>query len=313
MLNKVLGAVLGTLLALMVIKIAAEAIFDSGEEETHVSEAAAPAGEAAAPAGEAAPAEEEQAAAPAEPAPGGAMAGPEPEQQAAAPAEPAPGGAMAGPEPEQQAAAPAEPAPGGAMAGPEPEQQAAAPAEPAPGGAMAGPEPEEQAAAPAEPAPGGAMAGPEPEEQAAAPAQEPAPAAEPAPAQQQAAAPAGEAGGLTALIAAADPAAGKRIAARCIGCHSLEEGQPNKVGPNLYNIVGAPLGHAEGYAYSDAIKTMHEAGDTWTYERLDAFLTKPAADIPGTKMSFPGLGKAEDRAALIAYLRSQSASPQPLP
>ena len=127
---------------------------------------------------------------------------------------------------------------------------------------------------------------------------------------QAAAAPAGG-GDLAALLAAADPAQGQTVAKKCAACHNFEKGGPNKVGPNLWDIVGAKHAHKEDYSYSDAIKGM--ADKEWTYAELDAFLTAPKAYAPGTKMTFVGIKKPEDRAALIAYLRSLSDSPKPLP
>lgn len=151
--------------------------------------------------------------------------------------------------------------------------------------------------------------------EAAAPAQPEAAAAAPAaPSEgtaatgtQTAAAPAAS---LPDLLKAADPAAGEKIAMKCKACHDFTKGGPNKVGPNLWDIVGAKHAHRDDFNYSDAIKGL--SGD-WTYENLDRFLTKPKDYAPGTKMAFPGLPKAEDRAAVIAYLRTLSDSPKPLP
>jgi cytochrome c len=119
-----------------------------------------------------------------------------------------------------------------------------------------------------------------------------------------------EGGGIGALLATADPAAGEKIARRCAACHSFEQGAPNKIGPNLWDVVGAPHGHVEGFNYSDAIAGIE---GPWTYEQLDAFLTNPREYAPGTKMTFAGIRKPEDRADLIAWLRSLSDDPQPLP
>ena len=118
-------------------------------------------------------------------------------------------------------------------------------------------------------------------------------------------------GDLAALLTAADPAQGQTIAKKCDACHNFEKGGPNKVGPNLWDIVGAKHAHKDDYSYSDAIKGM--ADKEWSYAELDEFLTTPKAYAPGTKMTFPGLKKPEDRAAVIAYLRSLSDSPKPLP
>ena len=115
---------------------------------------------------------------------------------------------------------------------------------------------------------------------------------------------------LPDLLKAADPAAGEKISSKCKACHDLSKGGPNKIGPNLWDIVGAKQAHLDNFSYSDAVKGL---GGQWTYENLDKFLTKPKDYAPGTKMTFPGLPKPEDRAAVIAYLRTLSDSPKPLP
>ena len=97
---------------------------------------------------------------------------------------------------------------------------------------------------------------------------------------------------------------------KCASCHTANDGGANKIGPNLYDVVGGPKAHLPGFSYSDAMK---KAGGNWAYDTLDAFLENPKAAIPGTKMTFAGLAKAEDRAALIAWLNQQSDSPLPLP
>ncbi|WP_374385239.1 cytochrome c family protein [Dongia sp.] len=112
------------------------------------------------------------------------------------------------------------------------------------------------------------------------------------------------------LIAAADPAAGEKVAAKCKTCHTFESGGPNKVGPNLWGIVGNHSAHKEDFAYSDVIKNLKI---TWDYDHLDQFLTSPKAYAKGTKMSFAGLKKPEERAALLRWLRDQSDAPAPLP
>jgi cytochrome c len=127
--------------------------------------------------------------------------------------------------------------------------------------------------------------------------------------QQTAATPPG--GGIADLLKSADPAAGAKVAAKCKACHGFDKGGPNKVGPNLWDIVGAKQAHlGDAFKYSDALKGL---GGEWTYDALDKFLTAPKEYVPGTKMVFPGLKKPEDRAAVIAYLRSLSDSPKPLP
>ncbi len=115
---------------------------------------------------------------------------------------------------------------------------------------------------------------------------------------------------LAALLAAADPASGEKAYSKCRSCHTIDEGGPNRVGPNLYNVVGAAKAHLSGFNYSSALAGL---GGTWTYENLDAFLADPRGYAPGTKMSFAGIRSAEERAALILYLRQNTASPPPLP
>ena len=113
------------------------------------------------------------------------------------------------------------------------------------------------------------------------------------------------------LLAAADPAAGEKVAKKCTACHTFDEGGANKIGPNLWNIVDRAIASSDGFSYSGALQDM--ASESWTYEALDGFLAKPKDWAPGTKMSFAGLSKVADRAALIVYMRGLSASPAALP
>ncbi len=116
---------------------------------------------------------------------------------------------------------------------------------------------------------------------------------------------------ISGLLASADVAAGQQIAQRnCGACHSFDQGGRNGIGPNLYNIVGAPHGHVDGFNYSAALKGKQ---GPWDYEELNHWLYKPASYAPGTRMAFAGLSNTQQRANVVAYLRSLSQNPKPLP
>ena len=117
---------------------------------------------------------------------------------------------------------------------------------------------------------------------------------------------------INALLASADLAKGEKVAKKCVACHNFNEGGANKVGPALYNIVNSPIAASAGFGYSGALKE-YASDKTWTYDELNGFLYKPKAHVKGTSMGFAGIKKTADRAAIIAYLRSLSASPAPLP
>jgi len=101
---------------------------------------------------------------------------------------------------------------------------------------------------------------------------------------------------------------------KCQACHSGEKGGPNKVGPDLWDIVDRPVAEHEGFGYSAGMKDFSKGGaEKWTYDNLNHFITSPKKFVKGTAMGFAGLPKDEDRANVIAYLRTLSDSPKPLP
>lgn len=113
-----------------------------------------------------------------------------------------------------------------------------------------------------------------------------------------------------AMLAEADVENGKKVAKKCTACHSFDKGGPKKVGPALWDIVGAKQAGVAGFSYSAVLKGL---GGTWDYAALDAFLAKPKDYAKGTRMSFAGISKAKDRADLLGYLRTLSGNPKPLP
>jgi cytochrome c len=116
------------------------------------------------------------------------------------------------------------------------------------------------------------------------------------------------------LLAKADAKAGETVFKKCQACHSGEKGGPNKVGPDLWGVVDRPVASHEGFAYSAAMKDFSKGGsEHWTFDHLNHFLTAPKAYVKGTAMGFAGLKKDEERANLIAYLRSLADTPVPLP
>ncbi|MGN8023285.1 c-type cytochrome [Phyllobacterium sp. 22229] len=119
---------------------------------------------------------------------------------------------------------------------------------------------------------------------------------------------------IATLLASADATRGEAIFKRCQACHTGEKGGANKVGPNLWDIVDRPIATHEGFSYSGAIKDFSKGGkELWTFDHLNHFLTSPKGYIKGTAMGFAGDKKDNERADLIAYLRTLSDSPKPLP
>ena len=105
-----------------------------------------------------------------------------------------------------------------------------------------------------------------------------------------------------AAMADGDAAEGEKVFKKCKACHQVGDGASNKVGPMLNGIVGKAAGAVEGFKYSDAMLAKGGEGMVWDEATLDAFLTKPKDVVPGTKMSFAGLKKEDDRENVIAYL-----------
>jgi cytochrome c len=115
---------------------------------------------------------------------------------------------------------------------------------------------------------------------------------------------------LPALLASASAEQGQQAVRVCSACHSFEQEGPNKIGPALWGVLGRDIASHEGFNYSSALA---EKEGTWDYETLDAYLADPRGWAPGNKMAFAGVKKPEDRADVIAYLRSLSDNPEPLP
>tara|TARA_B100000989_G_scaffold45641_1_gene29254 strand:+ start:577 stop:1200 length:624 start_codon:yes stop_codon:yes gene_type:complete len=115
---------------------------------------------------------------------------------------------------------------------------------------------------------------------------------------------------ILALIASADIDAGKKLSKKCAACHSFNAGGPNKVGPNLWNVLNREMGQVEGYKYSKALNAF---GGEWNFSSLNKFLLKPKEYMKGTKMNYAGLKKEKDRANILLWLRSLSDTPAELP
>jgi len=116
-------------------------------------------------------------------------------------------------------------------------------------------------------------------------------------------------GNIMALFASTSAAEGAKVFKKCLACHSIAEGGANKIGPALWGVLGRPAGSVPGYKYS---KAMAAHGKNWSFEEMNGFLIKPKDWIKETKMSFVGLKKAEDRAAVILYMNENTNSPLPL-
>ena len=115
---------------------------------------------------------------------------------------------------------------------------------------------------------------------------------------------------IEVYLAKANPTHGEEVFKKCGACHNADKGGANQVGPNLWGVIGAPIGQGRGFAFSDALSKV---GGTWNWDNLSKWLTSPRTFAPGTKMTFAGLSKPEDRADVIAFLNQHSDSPQPMP
>jgi cytochrome c len=115
---------------------------------------------------------------------------------------------------------------------------------------------------------------------------------------------------IEVYLAKADPAKGQQTFNKCMACHNADKGGANQLGPNLWDVIGEPIGQGKGFAFSDALS---KKGGTWNWDNLSQWLTSPRTFAPGTKMTFAGLGDPQDRANVIAFLNSHSDAPKPLP
>lgn len=115
------------------------------------------------------------------------------------------------------------------------------------------------------------------------------------------------------LLATADVAAGESAVRACASCHTFDEGGADGVGPHLWGIVNRAKGAVEGFNYSSAMEEVAAAGQVWGFEELDGFIASPRSYLSGTTMGYAGERDVEDRANIIAYLNTLSASPAPLP
>lgn len=111
-------------------------------------------------------------------------------------------------------------------------------------------------------------------------------------------------------LASADPAKGADVFKKCAACHNADKGGSNALGPNLWGVLGEPVGKGHGFAFSGALS---DKGGTWDWQTMSDWLHNPKKFAPGTKMTFAGLSKPEDRANVIAFLNQHSNSPLPMP
>ena len=118
-----------------------------------------------------------------------------------------------------------------------------------------------------------------------------------------------EVGNIMAIFASTSAAEGAKVFKQCLACHSIAEGGKNKIGPALWGVLGRQAGSLPDYKYSKAMATY---GKKWSFEEMNGFLLKPKDWIKGTKMSYSGLKKEKDRAAVILYMNENTNSPLPI-
>ena len=118
---------------------------------------------------------------------------------------------------------------------------------------------------------------------------------------------------IAPLLASADPAAGEARARTCIACHSFDQGGANGVGPNLWGILERPIAGVDGFRYSAALQDHAGEAPVWSYEELNGFLYRPRDWVRGTSMSYAGVRGEDERANIIAYLRTLAEDPVALP
>jgi cytochrome c len=118
---------------------------------------------------------------------------------------------------------------------------------------------------------------------------------------------------VAALLATATTADGAKVFRKCTQCHTVEQGGKDNPGPNIWNLIGGPFAQSPGFNYSKAFKNAADVGQVWNFDNLSAYLENPREFLPGNKMSFAGLRKPKDRAAVLVFLRSKSDAPIALP
>ena len=116
-------------------------------------------------------------------------------------------------------------------------------------------------------------------------------------------------GDIMVLLTSVSASEGEKIFKKCAACHSIAKGGANKIGPALWGVLGRKAGSVSDYKYS---KAMASYGKSWSFEEMSGFLLKPKEWIKGTKMSFMGLKKAKDRAAVILYMNQNTDNPLPI-